>query len=87
MFETAVVNEPSVFEPLEFYCTGLFPAEDARNLFLFFTSLLLSDTFISHSTSSKMLEFGVLHIIKILKRSEKNIIMNNIAKRISDIFD
>ena len=21
-FETAVVNEPSVFEPLQFYCTG-----------------------------------------------------------------
>ena len=26
-FETAVVNEPSVFEPLKFYCMFLFPDE------------------------------------------------------------
>ena len=25
-FETAVVNEPSVFEPLKFYCTWIFSA-------------------------------------------------------------
>ena len=32
-FETAVVNEPSVFEPLKFYCIGQ-QITDSKNLLL-----------------------------------------------------
>ena len=33
MFEIAVVNEPSVFKPLKFYCTVQFSSADFTSLF------------------------------------------------------
>ena len=40
-FETAVVNEPSVFEPLKFYCRYGFQCVLTKELFLFNVLLLV----------------------------------------------
>ena len=41
-FETAVVNEPSVFEPLKFYCTLFFKGTHLRTFFTLYLPALFS---------------------------------------------
>ena len=53
-FETAMVNEPSVFEPLKFYCT---------NMYRYITELILQ----SHAQT--FLSFTVEFVIDVYRRS------------------